>query len=74
MTQRVCEALLQEPLSEMSVTESPANPAFDVKAERVECPLKISVSISASLRKFLIHPGIVELTTGLWVLTKLNKS
>ena len=58
----------------MSVTESPANPAFDVEAERVECPLKILVSIPASLRIFLIRPGIVELNTGLWCLTKLKKS
>ena len=57
----------------MSVTESPANPAFDVEAERVECPLKILVQIPASLRTFLIHPDIAELTTGLWGLTKLNK-
>ena len=60
----------------MSVTESLANPDFDVEAEREKCPLKISVSIAASLRTFLIHPDIavVELTTGLWGLTKLNKS
>ena len=58
----------------MPVTEIPANPAFDVEAERVECPLKMLVSILASLRPFLIHPDIVELTTGLWGLTKLNKS
>ena len=58
----------------MSVTENPANPAFDVEAERVECPLRILVSIPASLRIFLIHPNIVELTTGLWGLAKLNKS
>ena len=58
----------------MSVTESPANPAFDVDAERVECPIKILISIPASLRTFLIHPDIVELTTRLWGLTKLNKS
>ena len=42
----------------MSVTESPANPAFDVEAERVECPLKVLVPIPASLRTFLIHPDI----------------
>ena len=54
MTQPVCyktcqvEAFAQEPLSKISFTESPANPAFDVKAERVECPLKILVSIPAS--------------------------
>ena len=58
----------------MSVTEIPANPAFDVEAERLECPLKILVSIPACLRTFLIHPDIVELTTGLWGLTKFNKS
>ena len=58
----------------MSVTESPANPAFHVEVERVECPLKILVSIPASLRTFLIHPDLVELTTGLWGLIKLNKS
>ena len=58
----------------MSATESPANPAFDVEAERVECPLKNLVSIPASLRTFLIYPDIVELTTGLWGLKKLNES
>ena len=58
----------------MSVTESPANPAFDVEAECVECPLKILVSTPASLRTFSIHPDIVQLTTGLWGLTKINKS
>ena len=49
----------------MSVTESPA---FDVEAERVVS--LILVSIPPSLRTFLIHPDIVELTTGLWGLTK----
>ena len=58
----------------MSVTESPSNPAFDIEVERVECPLKILGSIAASLRTLLIHPDIFELTTGLWGLTKLNKS
>ena len=58
----------------MSVTESPANSALDVVAERVGYPLKILVSIAASLRTSLIHPDIAELTTGLWSLTKLNKS
>ena len=58
----------------MSFTESPGNPAFDVEAERVECPLKFSVSIPVSRRSFLIHPNIVELTTSLSGLTKLNKT
>ena len=58
----------------MPARESPANPTFDAVAERVECPLKIIVSITASLRTFLIHLDIVELTTGLQSLTKLNKS
>ena len=52
---------------------SPANSTFDVDAKRVECPLKILVSIPASLRKISIQ-GIVELTAGLWGSTKLNKS
>ena len=58
----------------MSVTESPANLAFDVETERVKCLLKILVLIPASLRALLIHPDIVKLTSGLWGLTKLNKS
>ena len=58
----------------MSITGSSANPAIDVETERVERPLKILVSIPASLRTFLIYPDIVELNTGLWGLTKLNKS
>ena len=58
----------------MSVTESPVNSALNVQAERVGYPSKILVSIAASLRTSLIHPDIVELTTGLWSLTKLNKS
>ena len=57
----------------MSVTESPVKPAFDVEAEPVERPLKNFVSIPASLRTFVIHLDIVELTGRLWGLTKLNK-
>ena len=57
----------------MSLRESPVNPAFDVEAERVESPLKILVSIRVSLRTFLTHPDIVEVTKGLWSLTKLIK-
>ena len=49
-------------------------PPFDVETKREECPLNIAVSVHASLRTFLIHPDIVELTTGLWGLTKRNKS
>ena len=58
----------------MFVSESPTNPAFDVEAERVECPLKISVSVPASLRIFSINLDIADLITGLWGLAKLNKS
>ena len=58
----------------MYVIKSTAKPAFDVDAELVECLLKILVSILASLRIFLVHPDIVELTTGLWGLTKRNTS
>ena len=58
----------------MPVTGSPANPAFDFEAERVECTLKDLVSIPATLRTFLIHADIVKVVKGLWGLTKLNKS
>ena len=58
----------------MSVTESSPSTAFDVEAELVECPLKVSVLPLFSQRTVLIHPDIVELTTGLWDLRKLNKS
>ena len=58
----------------MYVIKSTAKPAFDVGAELVECLLKILVSILASLRIFLVHPDIVELTTGLCGLTKRNTS
>ena len=50
----------------MSITGSLA---FDVEAERVECPLKILVSTPPSLRTFVIDPDIIKLTTGLWGLT-----
>ena len=37
----------------MSVTGSLPNPAFDVEAERVECALRILVSVPTPLRTFL---------------------
>ena len=49
----------------MPVTGSPANPAFDFEAERVECTLKDLVSIPATLRTFLIHADIVKVVKGL---------
>ena len=49
----------------MSITEILSKPAFDVEAQHVECPLKMT---------FLFHPDIFELTIGLWGSTKLNKS
>ena len=49
----------------MSSTESPDSAAFDIEAERVECPLKTSTSTPEIVNTLLIHPDIVELTTGL---------
>ena len=49
----------------MPDTESPDSAAFDVEAERVECPLKTSTSTPETVSTFLIHPNIVELTIGL---------
>ena len=49
----------------MSDTESPDSAAFDVKAERVECPLKTPTLTPEIASTFLIHPDMVELTTGL---------
>ena len=49
----------------MSGTESPDSAAFDVEAEPVECPLKTPTSTPEIVRTFLIHPDMVELTTGL---------
>ena len=58
----------------MPVIGSPANPAFDFEAERVECTLKNLVSIPATLRTFLIDADIVKVVKGLWGSTKVNKS
>ena len=49
----------------MSGIESPDSAAFDVEAERVECPLKTPTSIPEIVSTFLIYPDIVELATGL---------
>ena len=49
----------------MSGTESPDNAAFDVEAERVECPLKTPTSTPEIVSTFLIHQDQVELTTAL---------
>ena len=64
------EELLQQPHSKISGTESPDSAAFDVEGERVECPLKTPKIVTI----FLIHPDMVELTTGLWGWTKLKRS
>ena len=58
----------------MSGIESPDSAAFDVEAERVECPLKTPTSIPEIVSTFLIYPDIVELATGLWGWTKLKRS
>ena len=49
----------------MSGNESPDNAAFDVEPEPVECPLKTTTSTPEFVGTFLIHPDMVELTTGL---------
>ena len=49
----------------MSCTESPDSVAFDVEAEWVECPLKRPTSAPEIVSNYLIHPDMVELTTGL---------
>ena len=49
----------------MSGTESPDSAAFDVEAEQVECPLKTHTSAPEIVSTFLIHPDMIELTTGL---------
>ena len=49
----------------MSVNESSDSAAFDVEAERVECSLKTPASTPEIVSTFLIHPDMVELTTGL---------
>ena len=48
--------------------------AFGVEVERVECPLKTPTSTPETVNTFLIHPDMVELTTGLWGWTKLKRS
>ena len=40
----------------MSGAENPDSAAFDVEAERFECPLKIPTSIPEIGSTFLIHP------------------
>ena len=57
------EELLQQP--EMSGTESPDSATFDVEAEWIECPLKTPTPTPEIVSTFLIHPDMVELTTGL---------
>ena len=49
----------------MSGTEGPDSAAFDVEPEQVECPLKTPASSTKIASTFLIHPDMVELTTGL---------
>ena len=49
----------------MSGTASSDSAAFDVEAERVECPLKAPTSTPEIVRTFLIHSDMVEVTTGL---------
>ena len=48
--------------------------AFGVEVERVECPLKTPTSTPETVNTFLIHPDMVELTTGLWGWTKRKRS
>ena len=47
----------------MSGTESPDSAAFDVEAERVECPLKTPTSTPEVASTLLIQPDMVQLTT-----------
>ena len=49
----------------MSGTESPDSAAFDVEAERVECPLKTPTSTREIVSTFLIHPDMPDLKAGL---------
>ena len=49
----------------MSGTESPDSAAFDVEAERVECPLNTPTSTPEIVSTFLIHPDMPDLKAGL---------
>ena len=49
----------------MSGTKSPDSAAFDVEAERVECPLKTPTSTPEIVSTFLIHPDMPDLKAGL---------
>ena len=49
----------------MSGTENPDSAAFDVEAERVECPLKTPTSTPEIASTFLIHPDMPDLKASL---------